>query len=170
MGCPFTHVCSQDMVDLSGVTWETESLPPETMNFRSSSVRGRECNSLLPLHARVSIGLICCWSCSGSHSCFEFMNVVALLCPEETISLYPLRSLTLAVFLPLLCGGRKSLGRGNDIHVPCVAEPSTGIHSLHGNWVSALATIHCIKKTSLMRADNQEQMLRAIWYYDYFAN
>lgn len=84
-------------------------------------------------------GLILCGSCSGYHSCCEFMISVVPLWPEDTVLLGPI-TVMMSVFSSVLAWGRVC-----SIDDPFVAEYSTDTYSLHfGQFdFSVLAVVTC---------------------------
>lgn len=75
------------------------------------------------------VGLICCWSCTGSHSWCEITSTTSMLCRKFAFDIIPPPHLALPFFLPPLLPCSLNLdggGRGRKIpHLELSARPAS---------------------------------------------
>lgn len=61
--------------------------PPEATHWQQHFInKGWALQISYPIHAEILAGLMLCWSYAMNHSCSEFMTVIPMSCPEETVS------------------------------------------------------------------------------------
>lgn len=133
--CVAMRPCTGVWATHQGHTLKVNKLyfPPQELQLSIAPAWGWLVN-LSPNYSRTLTGLNLCRSCAGCHSCYEFMSIIFLLYPEDTVDLGLFRP-SHSLFPPTVkergCGKNSRAGVAQKSHLELSTLLSHCLHRDH---------------------------------------